>query len=236
MSWMNRRRNLLRKELAGLEAEIALCERCYGDSPRLSVRFDRPGLLPRTLILGERPPRRALETEARLSLQGASTGARALSELLAEAGISEDDVLLGSACLCRPQSHALERVVPSSVCIEECAAHVRELVRLTGPRLVLVLGADALRSLQSAFPESAAVAGLRFPVDIGRTVDAGGVRLRVLHGIGGRPGDRETRDRRSAEWRDVGALWSWIVNGEHGPPPGVSCEGARLPVTVAAST
>src|SRR5688572_32157842 len=89
MSWVARRRNLLRKELACLEAEIALCQRCYGDTPRWAARFDRPESLPRILILGERPSRVMLENEERLSVESRDPATRFLRELLQEAGIAQ---------------------------------------------------------------------------------------------------------------------------------------------------
>ncbi len=220
MSWVEGRRNLLRKELAGLEADVALCGRCYGDLPRLSARFDRPDGLPRVLILGERPPRRALEAGERLGLACADSGTRFLRELLDLARLDADDVLLGAACLCRAASPELERVVPMSTSIEECAGHVRELVRLAGPRLIVAAGAGAVRSLRTAFPESAAIAALRFPVSVGRTVDAGGVFVRCVHlpTVRGRSARGEAEQRE--DWAAIGALWHWIREGEGGPAPG----------------
>lgn len=216
MSWIERRRTLLRKELAGLESDVATCARCYGDLPRWGVRFERSNGLPRVLLLGERPPRRALEKGERLGLAGADPGTRFLRELLKSAGFTEDDVILGAARLCRATAIDLERVVPTAVCIRECAVHVRELVRLAAPRLLVALGAEAVRSMKAAFPESEAIAGLRFPTSIGTTVDAGGTWVRVAYQTTARARATRPVAAQREDWAAIGRLWEWIRTGEGG--------------------
>ncbi len=219
MSWVEQRRNLLRKELSCLETEVALCERCYGDTPRSTTRFERPDALPRVLILGERPPRRLLQSGERLGLECDDPGTRFLRELLAEATIREEETLLGAACLCRPAASEIDRVIPTTVCVTECSVHVRELVRIAGPRLLIALGAEAVRSLKVAFSESTAIQGLRFPGCVGRTVNAGGVYLRVTYQTTSRARVTRPAAAQRLDWQAIGELWRWIVEGEHGPAP-----------------
>jgi uracil-DNA glycosylase family 4 len=220
MSWAARRRNLLRKELACLEAEIALCQRCYGDTPRWAARFDRPESLPRILILGERPSRVMLENEERLSVESRDPATRFLRELLQEAGIAESETLLGAACLCRSNSRDLDRIIPTRVCVSECAVHVRELVRLAGPRLLVTLGAEAARSLKAAFASEPNVQRIRFPASVGQTIRAGGVIVRVAYQTTARARvTREEEDQRR-DWREIGEVWRWLKEGENGPAPG----------------
>jgi uracil-DNA glycosylase family 4 len=219
MSWAARRRNLLRKELACLEAEISLCQRCYGDSPRFAARFDRPEELPRILILGERPARTLLEGGVRLGVDCPDSAVRFLRQLLGDAGIRSQDVLLGAACLCRPTSRDLERVVPTSVCVAECAAHVRELVRLVGPRLLITLGAEAARSLKAAFLSEPEIQRIRFPISVGRTIRVGGVVLRIAYQTTARARAVRSAEQQRRDWQAIGEIWRWIQDGETGPPP-----------------
>jgi len=220
MSWVARRRNLLRKELACLEAEIALCQRCYGDSPRWPVRFDRPESLPRVLILGERPSRKMLEHEERLTIDSADPATRFLRELLQEAQIHPEEILLGAACLCRSTSRDLDATIPTPVCVSECAAHVRELVRLAGPRLIISLGGEAARSLKAAFPAEPNIQGFRFPAAVGRTIRAGGVLLRIAYQTTSRARVARNEQEQRSDWQSIGKLWAWLKEGENGPPPG----------------
>ena len=219
MSWVARRRNLLRKELACLEAEIALCQRCYGDSPRWAVRFDRPQSLPRVLILGERPSRKMLEGEERLTMDSADPATRFLRELLQEAQIPAEEALLGAACLCRSTSRELDATIPTPVCVAECALHVRELVRLAGPRLIIPLGAEATRSLKASFPSEPNLQGLRFPAGVGRTIRAGGVLVRIAYQTTSRARVARNEQEQRQDWRSIGDVWTWLKEGEHGPPP-----------------
>jgi len=220
MSWVARRRNLLRKELACLEAEIALCQRCYGDSPRWAVRFDRPESLPRMLILGERPSRMMLEKEERLTIDSADPATRFLRVLLQEAQIPPEETLLGAACLCRSSSRELDATIPTSVSVAECAAHVHELVRLSGPRLVITLGAEATRSLKLAFAAEPHIQSIRFPASVGQTIRAGGVIVRIAYQTTARARVARNEEAQRRDWRAIGEVWAWMMEGENGPPPG----------------
>jgi uracil-DNA glycosylase family 4 len=209
----------VRQEVARVEAEVALCVRCYGSEPRWPVRFERPEGRGRVLLLGERPPREMLAAEERLGLDCRGATTRFLRGLVRESGIPEAEVFVGAALLCRPRLQTLEAAVPRRVCLFECSAHVRELIRAVRPRLVVPLGAAALHSVTLAFPEERALAGLRFPDSVGRTVAAGGAYIHPLYHASARA--RVTRPEReqTADWRALGRLWSWIAAGEEGPAP-----------------
>ena len=213
------RRELVRKELARLEAEIALCDRCYGHEPRLPARFERPGLPPRVLIIGERPPRAVLSAQGRIGPSCRDGGTRFLTTMLREAGIPVEETVCGAAALCRPASRALEKVVPPSVWSRECASFVAQLVRLTEPRLLVPLGHRALRALKIAFPQEDSIRQLRFPAMIGRTVQVGSVLVHPLYHTTVRA--RVTRPEREQrrDWRRVGRVWEWLASGERGPLP-----------------
>jgi len=209
----------MRRELARLESDIALCERCYGSEPRLTARFGRPRRARRLLVLGERPPRDALAAERRLGLDSPDPGTVFLRSLLEEARIPRDAVVLGSTSLCRPVARALEVAVPASICARECASWVRELVEATRPRLVVTLGSRALGGLRWAFRDRSELRALRFPDDVGLAVQAGDTWVQPLYQTTTRA--RVTRPEREQrlDWRALGRLWSWIDGGERGAPP-----------------
>lgn len=209
----------MRQELARVEAEVALCRRCFGSEPRCPARFERPPGRGRVLVVGERPPRATLEAEARLGLSGADGTTRFLARLLAEAAIPPGEVMMGAAILCAPRDRELERIVPVPQRIRECSAHVRELVRAVQPRLILPLGAAALRALRAAFPEHTPLARVRFPSGVGRTVVAGGVFFHPLYHPSSRARHARPEREQLRDWRRVGALWAWIASGEAGPVP-----------------
>ncbi len=209
----------MRAELARLESEIALCERCYGPEPRLPARFGRPRRRGRVLVLGERPTRDALASDQRLGLGHEDAGTLFLRSLLKDAGIPRDEVAIGAANLCRPVSPAIEAAVPTSVCTKECSVWLRQLVEAIEPRLIVTLGGRALGALRWAFRDSEDIRGLRFPQDIGRTVCAGGTYVHPLYHTTIRARVTRPEPDQRLDWRALGRLWQWIENGERGSKP-----------------
>jgi uracil-DNA glycosylase family 4 len=151
---------------------------------------------------------------------GDDPGARFLAEMLREAGIPADHVVVGAAVMCRPASRRLESAVGMPVCLQECAAHVRELLRLTSPDLVVPLGKAALRSLRWALPERPELARLRFPESVGRTVHAGALRVHPLYHVTARARLRRPEARQREDWRALGRAWREILSAEKAPSPG----------------
>ena len=219
----------MRQELAGLESNVATCERCFGPERRLTVRFQRPAERPpRILLLGERPPRSLLQSEERLGLDNDDPGTVFLSELVKEAGLPRDRIVLGAAVMCRPASRRLESAAGMTVCLRECSVHVRELVRLTEPRLVVPLGKAALRSLRYAFPERPEIPELRFPESVGRTIGVGGCWIHPLYHVTARARLQRREDAQRRDWRALGRVWRWIDAGELGDrPEGLALENGR---------
>jgi uracil-DNA glycosylase family 4 len=179
------------------------------------------------LVLGERPPRAVLEQERRLGLSAPDATTRFLAELVNAAGIPRGEVILGAALLCAARDRDVDRLVPLTVKIRECSGHVRELVRAVQPRLVVPLGAAALRSLKAAFPEQAPLARLRFPSAVGRTAVAGAVFFHPLYHPSGRARLARPPEQQVRDWKRVGTLWEWIASGETGRAPGDSPSGGN---------
>ena len=210
----------MRREFARLEAEIGLCDRCYGFEPRWVTRFERPEDEARILLVSERPPRALLESQERVGLSATDGTTRTLRAMIEQAGIPAAHVVLAAAMLCRPRSTRLEAAVPATTCVRECAHHVRDLVLALRPRLIVPLGRVALRSLRFAFAEHEAIARLRFPSSVGRTVQAGDTFIHPLYLTTGRARAHRPIDQQERDWRAVGRLWQWIEQGERGPAPG----------------
>jgi uracil-DNA glycosylase len=200
----------VRQELAALEAAIAMCERCYGPERRHVVRFARPAGPPRVLVLVERPPRSLLARGERLGPENADPGTRFLRELLGEAGIPVDTVVIGAAVMCRAASRTLESAVPSGECLRECTDHVRELIRLVAPRLILPLGRSALRSLRRALADHAEAEQLRFPESVGRSLAIGGLWVHPLYHVTLRARVTRPEERQRGDWRAAGRLWETL--------------------------
>lgn len=204
----------MRQELAGLESAVALCERCFGPERRLTVRYARPPLPARVLVLGERPPRAVLAAEERLGPDTEDPGTRFLAERLRDAGIPAEVVLLGAAVMCRPASRRLEAAVGPGTCLRECAGHVRELIRLAAPRLVIPLGKAALRSLRYAYPEEEALAALRFPESVGITHRAMAFHVHPLYHVTPRARLSRPEPEQRRDWLGAGRAWRRVLEEE----------------------
>ncbi|HMB71719.1 MAG TPA: uracil-DNA glycosylase family protein [bacterium] len=198
---------LVRQELAALESEVALCERCFGPERRAAVRFSRPAGEPRVLVLGERPPRSLLTRGERLGPDNPEETMRFLRELLTEANLRTDNVLVGMAAMCRPSSRALEAAVPPAVCLRECSGHVRELIRVAAPRLVVPLGRFALRSLRLALAEEPEATDLRFPESVGRPQRVGERWVWPMYHVTRRARVTRPADRQREDWQRLGGWW-----------------------------
>lgn len=202
---------LVRQELAALETELALCERCFGPERRASVRFDRPEDDAEIIVLLERPPRASLVRGERLSLRVPDAGMDFLGQMLAEAQLPVTRTLIGTCMMCRPQVRRLETTVPLPVCVEECAGHVAELLRVIRPRLVLTVGRVALRSLRAAWAGRSELAAVRFPESVGLPVVTEDSTVIPLYHVTPRARLARPEVEQRADWRRVGRVWRSLV-------------------------
>lgn len=210
---------LVRQELACLESQLAVCERCYGPERRYPVRFERPANRPRVLVLLERPSRSALGRGGRIGFEQPDAAISFLREMLTVAAIPIESVLLGAVVLCRPSSRSLEAAVPAATCLRECAGHVRELIRLSEPELVLPLGRAALRSLRRVWPDEPGAQGLRFPESVGHPVAIGPHWVHPVYHVTRRARVTRTEPQQREDWAAVGRLWEWVASGAGSVPP-----------------
>lgn len=210
----------LRRELARLEADIGLCDRCFGHEPRWVTRFERPSVGGRILLLSEQAPRALLEAQTRMGLESDDNVSRLVGDLVRQAGLPPEECVMAAAILCHPRSRKLERAVPRSSCLRECSAHVRAIILALRPRLVVPMGRSAVHSLRVAFPANEALGDLRFPSSIGQTIEAGDTCIRPVY-----LPTRRSRVHRSAEeqqhdWREIGGVWKRITQGAPRSAPG----------------
>jgi uracil-DNA glycosylase len=207
----------MRRELARLEADIGLCDRCFGYEARWVTRFQRPAGTARILLVGERAPRSLLESQRRLGLESEDDASRNLRELVEHAELPPEECVVAASILCRPRSRALESAVPDRACRRACAVHVRSIVLALRPRLIVPMGRSALESLRHAFPTLDPVRSLRFPASVGHTTKAGDTFIHPVF-----LPTRRARVHRSAEvqredWRGIGTLWRQIAEDDGGP-------------------
>ena len=105
---------------------------------------ERSGPIPaKVMFIGEAPGRRGAAVTG-VPFVGDESGRR-FDRLLAEAGLRREEVFVTNAVLCLPLDVAGRNRPPARLERANCAAHLSATVELVQPRLIVTLGAAALR-------------------------------------------------------------------------------------------
>lgn len=115
-----------------LKAQVSACRGCTLADGRTNVVFGAGDPQARVLIVGEAPGKNEdLQGEPFVGAAG-----KYLSELLALAGLSRDEVFIANVLKCRPPSNRDPR--PEE--IQACAPYLREQTRTIDPEFIVTLG------------------------------------------------------------------------------------------------
>lgn len=128
------------KELDRLAAGIRRCVKCRLCRERTHAVPGEGPAGAAVFFLGEAPGRN--EDAAGRPFVGLA--GRTLNRLLALAGLNRPDVFITSCVKCRPPHNRLPRADELTICKQ---AWLLEQVRLVNPRIVVLLGATAIRQL-----------------------------------------------------------------------------------------
>jgi len=131
--------NTRREELVSLFREAAICTRCALCESRTQVVFGAGNANADLMFVGEAPG----AEEDRQGLPFVGRSGALLTTLLADVGISRDDVFITNTIKCRPPGNR----DPASAEIESCRPWLYEQIRLIEPRVVATLGNFATRLL-----------------------------------------------------------------------------------------
>lgn len=118
--------------LEQLRAEVAQCRRCPLCEGRTQTVFGAGNPEARVLIVGEAPGKNEdLQGEPFVGAAG-----KYLSELLAIAGLTREEVFIANVLKCRPPSNRDPR--PEE--IQACTPYLREQTRTIDPEFIVTLG------------------------------------------------------------------------------------------------
>lgn len=128
-----------------LVERVQACRRC----PRMeeSARVLGLGCGPldaEMMFVGEAPGRLGAD-DTHLPFHGDKAGNN-FESLISQVGISRYDVFVTNAVLCNPKDARGNNSTPTSVEVANCAGFLREQVELIGPKVVVTLGATALKA------------------------------------------------------------------------------------------
>lgn len=195
------RRDSLNSQTLGMFRRAAACRRC----PRMEGRRRVVGPLngdtgAAIMFVGEAPGRLGAERHG-IPFHGDAAG-RNFELLLAQAGFARGEVFITNAVLCNPQTPQGLNSRPSASELAECRPWLRETIELVDPRLVVALGATALRSLAFLEPH-----GLVLRRDAGRSIAWFGRSLAALYHPGGRSLARRPLAVQIRDWLQI-AAWA----------------------------
>jgi len=138
---------MIDKELpfAALADRVQRCRLCprMRDSARVLNR-SAGSLSARVMFIGEAPGRLGAD-QTEIPFHGDRAGHN-FEELLRSVGLSRDILFVTNAVLCNPRDSAGRNSTPNASELENCSSFLREQIELIDPRIVVTLGASALRA------------------------------------------------------------------------------------------
>jgi uracil-DNA glycosylase len=129
----------VKTELQIVEAEAMVCTKCELSEHRTNVVFGSGDPHADLMFVGEGPGQR----EDELGLPFVGPSGNLLEELLAEIGLTRDEVYIGNVVKCRPPNNRDPR--PNE--IDACKGYLRSQIELIDPSVVVTLGNFASKLL-----------------------------------------------------------------------------------------
>ena len=126
-------------EIAAIAAQVRACTRCRLHRGRTHAVPGEGPIGAKLLLIGEGPGRQ--EDESGRPFFGAA--GRLLAKFLEEAGTSREEVFITNVVKCRPP----ENRAPRADEVEACQPYLASQIAIVGPRVIVTMGATALRGL-----------------------------------------------------------------------------------------
>lgn len=138
-------------EFDALVSRVQACRMC----PRMEGRRRVLGYAngspdSRVLFVAEAPGRLGAERDGR-PLWGDRAG-KNFRRLLRLTGLKRTDIFISNAVLCNPQNKDGNNSPPTTREIRNCAGHMKSLLKIMRPEMVVTLGKKALQSLNEVSP------------------------------------------------------------------------------------
>jgi uracil-DNA glycosylase family 4 len=102
------------------------------------------------MFIGEAPGRLGAD-DSNLPFHGDKAGHN-FEKLLDQVGLTRYDAFVTNAVLCNPKDPSGNNATPTAAEIENCSEHLLEQIRIVNPKIVVTLGAVALRATESIQP------------------------------------------------------------------------------------
>lgn len=128
-----------KKKLSAIARRVASCKLCSLCETRTNTVPGQGHPRPELMFIGEGPG--ADEDEQGLAFVGRA--GQLLTQIIAAMGFSRDEVFIGNIVKCRPPGNR----VPTPEEMEKCLPYLKEQIAALKPRLIICLGATAIKGL-----------------------------------------------------------------------------------------
>jgi DNA polymerase len=192
----------MKSALAAFYRDLGACRACYGDKSAIRVASPpavrKKGPPPRILLVGEQPPR---DDDAEPATDQAT-----IREFMEAAGIDAADTAYVTAVLCTPEDESLRPGRPTPPEARNCAAHLRKVIELIKPRIIVPLGHTSIYALQSVYGEWSDLRRYILNYDCGRVLEGKGVTVYPLYHPSPTTWSARPRSRQVRDWQRIPAL------------------------------
>jgi uracil-DNA glycosylase family 4 len=192
----------LKKGLTSYYASVRGCKLCYGERCRITVPGSHskpggPGV--RVLVVGEQPAR---DGEAGEDTPNIST----LTSFLDKSGIERRDVYYTTAVLCIPEKTELRPGRPTPPEARNCAAHLKRLIDLLHPQVIVPLGHTSIHAVQWVFDGWPELRRFILNYDCGTVLERNGVAVYPLYHPSQSTWSARPRSRQLRDWQRIPAI------------------------------
>ena len=131
--------------LGAIAERIAACKKCGLHATRTNTVPGQGNPAPELMFIGEGPG--ADEDEQGLAFVGRA--GQLLTKIIEAMGLTRDEVFIGNIVKCRPPGNR----VPEPEEMETCIPYLKEQIAILQPKVIVCLGATAVKGLFGVEPE-----------------------------------------------------------------------------------
>lgn len=202
------------KTFEAFSRKVAGCRLCYGR--REAILVPQPGPAPDkvvVLILGEQPDREHCLAPASNGTGVPDSGRKAVDAFLVAAGVDPAITFYATVVQCVPRNEALRPRRPTPTEARNCARHLKDLIALVQPQVIVPLGHTAVYSLQMLYEDWTELRRYILNYDIGQVMERKGLAVYPLYHpspttLRARPHSRQVRD-----WQRIPVLLDSLARG-----------------------
>jgi len=160
------------REITAIFKEAKVCRRCYGDIPLCVPLPDEKngGRGASIVFINERPGRKGAGKSDKISFDNEDPTARFFKELFSTIDISRKDIFITNAVLCYPSAEWYVDTAPHRKQIMNCLSFLERQIKVVDPRLIVTLGATALKAVKYLFSSSVQLKHFRLRDNIGGVI------------------------------------------------------------------